>query len=524
MSTAIDRRGFIKGAGAATAAIAAFGLAGCASTSNAAANTASSDTGSWDKEYDVIVCGAGIAGLTAALTIATEGDGMTCLLVEKDMMPNGNSPFCGGSTLYTTDADTLAKHFEVLMGNSTPKDVTRAFVDGIAENLDWIKSLGANEADMIITAPGTSTGWEFPEVDGTEALGTFLFSGEAGGASHVHTFLMDAMKERADVIDYQTSMALESLVQDGDTKEVLGVVAGGKRYKANKGVVVCTGGFESNPEMLYDYTGVKAFPHAGKANTGDGLRACLAAGADLWHMNRGTQFWMECRNLENTKFAYTLQNTYTKPFGITVGVNGQRFYMDYDGIVTANGEPGPDLRVNTGCRHGYFQFGGQWMHLPFPDKAWFVFDTPALEAGAAFPDDSSVDIVADGWALKADTLEELAKLIDVPAEELVATADEWNASCAAGKDAAFHRAADTLQPVAEGPFYAMLCAPTFTSTYGGPRRSAKAEVLDPFGNPIPRLYAAGEFGSVWGDLYQGAGMLADCEAFGRIAARSNIAG
>ena len=113
--------------------------------------------------------------------------------------------------------------------------------------------------------------------------------------------------------------------------------------------------------------------------------------------------------------------------------------------------------------------------------------------------------------------------MEVPADELSKTVAQWNDFCARGEDLAFYRPADTLQPVATPPFYAMLCVPSMLNTDGGPVRGAHGEVLDPFGEPIPHLYTAGEFGSVWGHLYQGTGNVGECAAFGRISARSALA-
>ena len=87
---------------------------------------------------------------------------------------------------------------------------------------------------------------------------------------------------------------------------------------------------------------------------------------------------------------------------------------------------------------------------------------------------------------------------------------------------AFYRPADTMTPIAQGPFYAMLCVPALLNTDGGPVRSADGSILDPDGNPIPGLYSAGEFGSIWGELYQGGGNVGECGAFGRISARSAL--
>ena len=145
-----------------------------------------------------------------------------------------------------------------------------------------------------------------------------------------------------------------------------------------------------------------------------------------------------------------------------------------------------------------------------------------MATGEIFTDITD-DPVADGWAYEAATIEELAGKIEVPAAELTATVAQWNEFCERGADMAFYRPADTLTPVKTGPFYAMRCVPAMLNTDGGPTRNAQGQILDPFGEPIPHLYSAGEFGSVWGHLYQGTGNVGECAAFGRIAARSALA-
>ena len=74
-----------------------------------------------------------------------------------------------------------------------------------------------------------------------------------------------------------------------------------------------------------------------------------------------------------------------------------------------------------------------------------------------------------------------------------------------GEDLSYYRPEDTLTPMAKAPVYASLCVPAMLTTDGGPVRGVGGEILDPDGNPIPGLYSAGEFGSVWGNLYEGAG-------------------
>ena len=513
----LSRRDFLKGA----AAIAATGAAGSLLGATAFADEPNSIA--WDEEFDVIIVGAGLAGLATAITIAREGNGEKCLLIEKGAFPGGNSPYSLGAVIMSDDKETVKSYLEKLIGECTPEDVIDAYAGGLTENLDWIKELGAKEDDLLFMFYDSKAQAEYPEIDGGDALGFFMFTGAAGGHKHIYNFLMDKMKEYPDVIDYRTATPMESLVQDASDKSILGVAAGGKHFRASKAVVMCCGGFESDKEMLQDYTGVKGYPYAGPLNTGDGHRACMKIGADFWHMHSGAQYWMGIRDLSNTRFLSLVWNFTSKQYGITIGTNGRRFYQDYDGCKLYGSDATEDMRVNVGYRHGVTQFGGSWSHLPMPEKAWFIYDSEGLSAGA-IPAEKSADPVADGWALKADTIEELAAMIDVPIDELVQTVETWNSFCVGGKDLAFYRPADTLQKIETGPFYASLCVPAMLNTDGGPRRSAKGEILDPDGKAIPNLYSAGEFGSIWGHFYEGAGNLAECMIFGRIAARSIING
>lgn len=523
-----SRRGFLKTAGVTIAGAAALGLAGCApkkAGSVSDSSGASSVSVDWDEEYDAIVVGAGAAGLATAVTIAKEGSGESCLVIEKGTVPDGNSPFCAGYMMFADNSEDAYAYLDWLTGESTPEDVLKAFADGLAENLEWVKSIGMKEEWMLVESPDPSgkKTYEYPESKLSNNIGMWHSDPDNPEAKHIHTLLME-IASNEETITYKTNTALESLIRDPASGAVLGIVANGKNYKASKGVVMCCGGFESDQEMLRDYTGVKAYPYAGKSNTGDGHRACAKIGAGFWHMHGGASYWLACRDRENTKFISTVFSFTTKKYGITVGTNGRRFYQDYDGACLLYNQTSSDsdMRTNVGYRHGITQFGGSWVHLPMPDSAWFIFDAKGLADGA-FPSDVSTDPVADGWAYQGATLEELAAQIDVPAEELKKTVTNWNSFCDNGEDIAFFRPADTMQKIEQGPFYAMLCVPALLNTDGGPARSANAEILDPEGNPIPGLYSAGEFGSVWGHLYNGAGNIAECAVFGRIAARNIIA-
>ncbi len=531
------RRAFIKTAGVALLAGAATSVVGCAPQGQTSANDAAQSVNdiAWDGEYEVIVVGGGIAGLATAATVASEGDGATCLLLEKASNCGGNSFQSSGFCMIAEDADAIFEtYIKGLQGDAdcTPEDVLKAYCEGITEHVEWLKALGA-EPYMSVFPLGyegnqSNQNPEYPEIDGAQYMGALKFTGgeDKKGPAHIAVFLQHYV-EAQESVEYRKNCPMSALVQDPDSGTILGVVAGegsNKYYRANGGVVMCTGGFENDAEYMETYFGVLgATPAAATENTADGHRACAKAGAAMWHMHAGAAFWLAPRNLENTAFTQTQQTGLTKEFGITVGVNGRRFYNDWDACAAGDVLPiGSDLRTNVGYRHGATQWGGRWIHLQLPETAWFVFDADGLAAGA-LPEGLTTDPVADGWAYAAATIEELARLIDVPADELTKTVDVWNEFCEAGEDRAFYRPAEHMTRVATAPFYAMRCTPTLLNTDGGPVRDADARVLDPYGQPIGNLYSSGEFGSIWGAMYQGTGNISECCVFGRIAARNALA-
>lgn len=531
----IGRRSFLKYACAGAVGAAA----GCA-VPLASAQTAQNDLAAapdqiaWDEEFDVIVVGGGLAGMAASVTVGIEGNGATCLLLEKgpNENGNGNSPYADGSVLWTNRRDDFLAYLKELRANmgNTPDDVLEAFADGVAENLDWIRSLpGFDEGDVTVVeqyAPGNESACypEYGELAHAYSFGYVKWnSGNESGIYQITPF-MNSVKCTLGGITHLTESPVTALVQDPSTKEVLGVVytsEGLSRYaRATKGVIMCCGGFENNETMKADYLGAPWVRRcAGTCNEGDGIVMCARAGAAMWHMNSCAGFWNSMAPIDGD----TALMVTAKEFGITVGVNGRRYYMDWDMGVANDWDsiPTSTLATSVGVRHGHFQFGGEWPHLPMPEKSWYILDQNGYEGLLAHKYMNIMfDPIADGYGFCADTLEGLAQVIDVPFDELSKTVTFWNECCADGEDMAFHRPASTLNPIEKGPFYAMFNVPAIINTDGGPVRSPKGEILDLDGYPIPHLYSAGEFGSVWSNMYQGGGNLGECLAFGRISARN----
>lgn len=149
----------------------------------------------------------------------------------------------------------------------------------------------------------------------------------------------------------------------------------------------------------------------------------------------------------------------------------------------------------------------------------------ALGGYDPWSEDNSVEI-NKGWIKKADTIEALAAAIGRPidAATLEATVETYNGYCVAKTDKAFSRAASSLAPIKTPPFYALPLYPGLVSTVGGPVINEKSQVLDPDGNPIPRLYAAGSNGSIVTRVYSvTGGNIGGCMASGRISGRNAAA-
>jgi succinate dehydrogenase/fumarate reductase flavoprotein subunit len=135
--------------------------------------------------------------------------------------------------------------------------------------------------------------------------------------------------------------------------------------------------------------------------------------------------------------------------------------------------------------------------------------------------DNSTEL-AKGWIKAADSLTALAATVGLDPATLVDTVNRWNHGCEAKHDAQFGRTL-MLAPIVAKPFYAIELSPSMLNTQGGPRRNENAQIVRPDGTPIPRLYSAGELGSIYSYLYQGTGNIGECLAFGRIAGRNAAA-
>jgi succinate dehydrogenase/fumarate reductase flavoprotein subunit len=321
------------------------------------------------------------------------------------------------------------------------------------------------------------------------------------------------------------------LCQDIKTREILGVIAeqGGKQVyvKARKAVILCTGGFEANREMLADYYGICNVYNLGSPyDTGDGIKMLMKVGADLWHMRNPTTtggLWIVLNVPGHSPFFRNLRTP--KWSWIEVAKDGTRFYNE---------------AYHWALRHMHMEYHGGIVDSPhfqcLPVSLIFDEETrkaaPIVEAtwmGWAaimedyrWSDDNSREVEA-GWITKAESIGDLAMKLGIDQKALRETVTAYNKLAEAGEVDEFGREPEMMAPIKNPPYYGIHIWPSVVTTTGGGRRDKEARVLDVDGNPIPRLYEAGECGSTLANIYQNGSFLTECVVFGRIAAKNATA-
>lgn len=473
----------------------------------------------WDAEYDVIVVGLGLAG--AATAVAASDEGASVLVLEKAPQgeEGGNSRYAAQYSLYVDkeERDNAVEYYKLVRGlYNTPSDaIIEAFVDCLTTNVDWLTEHGLH----MIVSPKSSA--EYPEYPGAAAIHATIAESTVSFNSMLYQRTCDIVYDRTDLVDVWFDAPAKHLIQDRDTGIIHGVMAevNGEMYniRAKNGVVLCTGGFENNMQMIQDYLQLPyAYSKGARYNTGDGITMAMEVGANLWHMSNIAGPDLNVINPEtNVSFGFCIQGP--DSFDSTGFSSGSVIWVGEDGTRFAN-----EAKRN---RHGFVDFHGSFINMPVTFPAYAIFDAPALKTNIydVWSEDKQAEIEA-GYIIEAATLEELAGKLGIPADNLTATVAQYNGFCKDGVDPFYARAAETLIPLAEeGPYYAMILYPTLTNTQGGPEKNEKGEIISLAGDPIPHLYSAGELGSLYADIYQGAGNLSECIAFGRISGKNAAA-
>jgi succinate dehydrogenase/fumarate reductase flavoprotein subunit len=502
--------------------------------------------------FDIVIVGYGAAGAVAAIEAARAG--ARVLLIEKMRDPGGISILSAGGVRICHDAEAGFQYLRHTCGGRTPDDVLRALARGMTEVPDYLRDLARIDGARVKVAPAAGN-YPFPGCDALgyaeiEAIPGF---GEPGGPQQngylsarplrPGCFLFKVLADQIDHhvaagrIEVRLSTRVERLVQ-GPGREVLGVFCRTndgppERVLSRCGVILTCGGFEADEAMKRQFlVSTPVLPGSFLGNTGDGIRMAQAAGADLWHMwHYHGPYGMRHPDPDFPLALYAkllpmwTPERETRPLPkmawIIVDQHARRYVDEY-----------PPYLSDTGVRQfdHYDPQVGRHPRLP----SFLIFDEAGRKLypmGRSITNDPSAHYewsadnlkeVENGILVRADSIEALALELGLDPGALTATVERWNAAAAAGVDREFGRRPETMHALQTPPFYAARLWPVVINTQGGPVHDARQRVLDPYGQPLPGLYAAGELGSVFGHVYMAGGNLAECFVGGRIAARTAL--
>jgi 3-oxosteroid 1-dehydrogenase len=534
----------------------------------------------WDDATDVVIAGAGGAGLAAALTAAVHG--ASVLVLEKHAKIGGTTSVSGGIVWVpgnrqmtaagkADSPDAARAYFQSLDPTGLREDVLMAFIDHGADAIAFLEdqsrlsfTMLANYPDYYLDRPGARP-------DGGRALDSGLFAyselGEwrariadngapypvtvaetplGGGSGQIAPeemgrriatdtrgfgqSLLAALLEAclAKGVRIETNAGVDEVIkQDG---RAVGVRVGTRRIYARRGVVLATGGFEHNGELTQTFLrGPIAYPASPPTNQGDGLKLAMNAGAALGNM---TSAWW-CPTIQPTgevwfdhvgggphPKAYPILIERTMPGSIIINRQGKRFCNE-----------ATNYSALAGAFHQFDPATYSYQNMP----AWLVFDHAYKCANmiASLPPGPE----RPAWITCGETPEALGAALGVPGAELATTIKRFNGLAAAGVDLDFGRgqspydrfygdrskpgALATLAPLSEPPYYAAPLHLGVLGTNGGAKTDAHGRILDHQGQTIAGLYAVGNcMAGATGSVYAGAGgTLGPALTFGYLAGR-----
>jgi fumarate reductase flavoprotein subunit len=446
---------------------------------------------------DVVIAGAGGAGLAAALTLA---EGQADIRVFEKM------PVAGGSTRFPEGMFAAESRMQLERNIKVTKDeafkaimeythwkanasLVRAFVDRSADTIDWLENMGVEFIEPSSFWPGAPRTWH-------------LFKGR--GAAMVKV-LLDRAAEKGISIQYRTGV--KQLMRQ-ETGPVTGVIVedqeGRQTAVAAKAVIIATGGYANDQELLKKYTGldlrVNLFPLGNFEKYGEGLRMAWAAGA--------AQEGLGVLNFSfggpigpGIKLAGPIISAVRQPY-LWINQQGLRFC---DESIVHN---------SIFCGNAMARQKGGFVFRIFDDQARQYFEEKGIDVGVGMFVPPGTRLTGFGDELKealdkknrnvfvAETIEDLALKMEVSPPVFQKTVADYNRFCEKGYDEAFAKDRLYLRPVGKPPFYAFKCFIDFCGTNGGIKINEKTEVLDHGDNAIPGLYAVGnDAGGMYGDSY-----------------------
>jgi fumarate reductase flavoprotein subunit len=464
-------------------------------------------------QADIVVIGAGGAGLAAAVTAAEQGT-KSVVVLEARNIPGGNSVFAEGLFAINSQLkkpadiqslkDRLFQRTMSFTHHRSDPRLVRTLIDESQNTLCWLEEKGFR--------------FKWENVSHTSEIpcgASDIRAKKKTGASIIKVM----SKECQDVgVRILCQTRAKKLLTSGNGK-IVGVLAkaSGRELRiSTECIILASGGFAGNKKLLRKY--IPSFTEdihlGGIPNQGDGILMAAEVGADT-----DDTIALE---MQGPTFPWTRQLPVTftgHPHTVWVNRNGERFTEEvFEPFLCANNlnrQPGKVSYtiLNEDIKNKIIKEECDNAGEPITGK----------ESARGIKLDSLLRTHAEKGRIKiAYSWDEIAKWIGVPPETLESTIKEYNSFCKKGHDDLFNKDPAHLIPIRRPPYYAIRCYPYLLVTHGGIKINFKMEVLDKDNNPISGLYAAGiDTGGVDVDTYT---LGLPCHSFGFALSTGRIAG
>ena len=519
------------------AATSALKQAGLEPSDLVSKNTSTTKAKDIEETVDVVVVGAGGAGMTAAIT-ATDA-GKKVIVVESQPIAGGNSvrstggmnaaktPYqdknefkeaAGVEKTLATAAEKFADNATITALAATVKeqwDAYQANPQGYFDSVELMEldtligGKGKNNPELVkALAENSAAAIEWLASIGADVKNVGAFGGASvkrihrpvnadGKVTAVGAYIVPILEKNLQDRNVQflfDTTANEIIMKDGKAVGIKATGKDGNKVTINaKSVVIATGGFGANSEMVEKYKPeLKGFATTNAEGAqGQGIDMATAVGAATVDMDQ-IQIHPTV-HIEEDGNAHLITEGLRGDGAILVNAEGKRFY---DEVSTRD-------KVSAAI-------------IAQPEKsAWLVVDQSMVDKSAVI-----AGYIKSGYTVTGATYEELAKAMGVDEATFVSTMNTWNQAVEAKRDAEFNRTS-FANPLTAAPYYAIKITPAVHHTMGGIVINPKAEVLNEKGEAISGLYAAGEVtGGVHGANRLGGNAVADFTVFGRIAGQS----
>lgn len=534
-SNGFSRRSFLQGAGlAALGALGASTLAGCGK-GYAAPEPASRRTGdfggpSWlgappviDEadiaetiDTEVLVVGVGTGGIPAMISAAENG--ARVLGIDRQGEPKNVREDIGAIDSRLQQAsfeefpqfriDKMEAMEDIVRyaNGFVNYDLVKLWANESGAMVDWLTDIIERDGKMVMEFEGGVGNIDDPGRDKAFATGHSPQLTAAGQADEAWGFaesiLAYAAEQGAEVRWYTEFVKCEQDAGGRVTGVIAREVKGERRYlriNASKGVILSTGGYGNNLEMMEDRQAWNqkiriAAPGSGGNPTGDGIKAALWLGATMDPLGAACTFNRACVKPDQTAGDGVVGRWFwfgEQPF-LKLNLKGKRFcnesgpydYMLHSTIMQPHQTYVDIWDANHAAQAEAMDEVGCCRLFPFDNGA--KNDIPMKVV------DGMIDkLIEDGYVQKADTMEELAEKLNLPVEATVASWTRYNEMAAAGRDEDYHKEPHRLMAIDTPPFYGVRTGAWFLATLDGVTIDTDMHPCDENGDPIEGLYLTG---------------------------------